>query len=164
MVILKHLVYQKSPKGSEAIATRQHGLTPRLRSLLILVDGKRGFEELEKLSPGDTGQLLGQLHDDGFIEPTAVADTAAAVITAPAPLAPTSAAITLADAKRFAVRRLTDVLGPNAEELCLRIEAARTVHDFTAAIARAEGIVRQYKGADATAQLVAEFQAHLPTA
>ncbi len=161
-MILKNLVYQKSPKGSEAIATRQHGLAPKLRSLLILVDGKRGFEDLEKLSQGDTGELLGQLLDDGFIEPTAAA-AASAVRTAPAPLAPMASAISLADAQRFAVRRLTDMLGPNAEELCMRIEAARNVHDFMAAMARAESVVRQFKGADATAQLIAEFQAHRPT-
>lgn len=47
-------------KGAEAIATRQHGLGPRQRSLLILIDGKKNFEDLAKLSAmlGDTAQLL----------------------------------------------------------------------------------------------------------
>ena len=45
-----HAIYQKSGKGAQAISTRQHGLTPKQRSMLILVDGKRSFEELAKLA------------------------------------------------------------------------------------------------------------------
>ena len=40
-MIQKNVVYHKSAKGAEAIATRQHGLSPKLRSMLILIDGKR---------------------------------------------------------------------------------------------------------------------------
>lgn len=158
-------VYQKSAKGSEAIATRQHGLGPRLRSLLIMVDGKRGFDELAKLSQatGDTEQLLGQLLEQGFIEPSALIP--AAPVSAPAPLAlAPKAGISLIEAQRFLSRRLTDLLGPNAEELCLRIEAARNLHDFQAAVTRAEGMLRQFKSANTAAQFAAEAQAHMPAA
>ena len=51
-----HAIYQKSGKGAQAISTRQHGLTPKQRSMLILVDGKRSFEELAKLAA-----MLGEL-------------------------------------------------------------------------------------------------------
>lgn len=164
-MIQKNVVYHKSAKGSEAIATRQHGLAPKLRSMLILIDGKRSFEELERLSSllGDTEQLLGQLLEQGLIEPGAVAP-APAVTSAPAPLAAASGkpAIALADAQRFVVRRLTDILGPNAEELCLRIEAARNPHDLHAAVARAEGILRQYVSSNVAAEFMADAQAHMP--
>ena len=48
--------------------------------MLILVDGKRKFEELVRLSStlGDTEQLLEQLLADGFIEPVASRPAAAA--------------------------------------------------------------------------------------
>ena len=172
-MIQKNLVYHKSAKGSEAIATRQHGLGPKARSMLILVDGKRGFDELVRLSQmlGNTEDLLEQLLDQGFIEPVAgaapaqapAAATAAAATTpsAPVPLA-AAAPISLVDAQRFVSRRLTDLLGPNAEELCLKIEAARTVKDFQSAVARAEGILRQYKSAHTAAEFAAEVQAHMP--
>ena len=39
----KQAIYHKTPKGTEAIANRQSGLAPRLRSLLIMVDGKRSL-------------------------------------------------------------------------------------------------------------------------
>lgn len=168
-MIQKNLVYRKSAKGTEAIATRQHGLGPKLRSLLILVDGKRGFEELVRLSQilGDTEELLGQLLDQGFIEPVAGTTAAAAPVAAPASApAPLTAApaIKLIDAQRFVSRRLTDLLGPNAEDLCLRIEAARNLKEFQAAVGRAEGILRQYKSAHTAAEFAADVQAHMPSA
>lgn len=167
-MIQKNLVYHKSVKGTEAIATRQHGLAPKLRSILILIDGKRSFEDLAKLSQmlGDTEQLLGQLLDQGFIEPGAAAAPAAPVSSAPAPLAAAKGhhAVSLTEAQRFAVRRLTDIMGPNAEELCLRIEAARNVHDLQVAIARAEGTLRQFVNSHTAAEFMADIQAHMPAA
>jgi len=177
-VIQRNVVYHKSAKGAEAIATRQHGLTPKQRSMLIMIDGKRGFEELLRISQalGDPEQLLGQLLEQGFIEPMpgavqappAPAQVPSAAPAAAGPGAPVTApagpAITLKDAQRFAVRRLTDILGPNAEDFCLRIEAARNLHDFQVALAKAEGMVRQFKGTNRAAEFAAEMQAHLPTA
>lgn len=171
-MIQKNLVYHKSAKGTEAIATRQHGLVPKLRSLLILVDGKRGFDELVRLSQvlGDTEELLSQLLDQGFIEPVAGQVPAAPTTghathttAAPAPL-PAAAPIKLIDAQRFVSRRLTDLLGPNAEDLCLRIEAARNLKEFQSAVLRAEGILRQFKSSHTAAEFAAEVQAHMPTA
>lgn len=162
-MIQKNAIYHKSAKGLEAISTRQHGLAPKLRSTLILIDGKRGFDEIARLSAmfGDTEQLLGQLLADGFIEPVAAAAPAAAV-PAPAPATTPAPALSLAEAQRFAVRRLTDVLGPTSEELCLRIESARNVPDFLAAVARAESIVRSFRGAETAATFAAEMQSHRP--
>jgi hypothetical protein len=168
-VVQKNLVYHKSAKGTEAIATRQHGLGPKLRSMLIMIDGKRGFDELARLSTmlGDTEELLGQLLDQGFIEPVAgpppPAAAQPATASAPAPLAPAKA-VSLAEAQRFVSRRLTDLLGPNADELCLRIEGARNLKDFQAAVTRAEGILRQYKSAQTAAEFAADVQAHMPAA
>lgn len=157
--------YHKSAKGIEAIASRQHGLSPKLRSLLILIDGKRGFAELAKLSRmlGDPRELLTQLLDAGFIEPVELAQTPATPAATPSPIAVRNA-VTLPQAQRFAVRRLTDILGPTAQSLCLRIESARNVPDFTAALARAQSIVREFNGAQAAATFEADMQAYRPRA
>ena len=64
----KHAIYHKTPKGAEAIANRQSGLAPRLRSLLIMVDGKRSSADLGALT-GECETLLDQLAQDGLIEP-----------------------------------------------------------------------------------------------
>ncbi len=159
----KSAIYQKSSRGTEAIATRQHGLGPKQRSMLILVDGKKGFDELAKLAAmlGDPAQLLDELETGGFIEVTA--GTAAPAATAPSPLTPVAApAVSLPDAKRFAVRRLTDAMGPSADELCLRIEAARNAAEFQAAVARAEGILRQVRGSAIAAAYASEVALHSP--
>lgn len=163
-MIQKNLVYHKSAKGSEAITTRQHGLSPRLRSTLIMIDGKRSFDELVKFSAsGDTEELLSQLLDQGFIEPAAGATSAPAPLTsAPTPALATRPALTLLEAQRFVSRRLTDLLGPNAEEICLRIEATKNLHDFQVAVARAEGVLRQFRSAQTAADFAAEVQSHMP--
>ncbi len=160
-----HAIYQKSGKGAQAISTRQHGLTPKQRSMLILVDGKRSFEELAKLAAmlGEPAQLLQELEAGGFIELAAAGPAAA---HAPAPAAAPQAAvpptISLPDFKRLAVRRLTDAMGPMAEDLCLRIEGARTAAELQAAVARAEGLLRQARGSAAADAFASGLAAHTP--
>jgi ABC-type Fe3+ transport system substrate-binding protein len=169
----KTRTYQKSALGAQAFSTRSAALTPKLRSLLILVDGKRGHDELIKLGAmlGDVELLLDQLADLGFVEPAAgvapaqapAAPVSPVVPAASAPTAPAQVAVVpLAQAQRQAVRRLNDLLGPNAEELCLRIEAARNAHDYLVAVARAEGMVRQYRGERVAAQFAAEMASQRP--
>lgn len=173
-MISKSAVYHKSARGSEALAKRDPALTPKLRSTLILVDGKRRFDELAKMAQvlGDAEQLLGALADLGFIEPAA--DGAPEPVTMPTPIDVTGPAsvpapppsqfpsVPLAEAKRFAVRRLTDLLGPTGESLCLRLEAARNAQEFMSAVHRAEAVLRDFNGAKVAAQFAADIEAHRP--
>ncbi len=163
-MIQKNLLYHKSVKGVEAIATRQHGLGPKLRSLLIMVDGKRTFDDLVKVSQafGDTDQLLGQLLQDGFIEPGAAAARPAPVVSALAPVI-SEPKMSLAEAQRYVVRRLTDIMGPNAEGLCLRIEATRNAQELQTAVSKAEGLLRQFVPSSAASEFMAQVQAHIPS-
>lgn len=136
-------IYRKSAKGAQAIATRQHGLGPKQRSMLILVDGKRGWDELERLSAmlGDTALLMAELDAGGFIEATPPA--AAPATSTPAPPVP---AISLDEARRFAAHALEDLMGPMAEEICMRIEAAKDPAELAALVKRAEAILREVRG------------------
>jgi hypothetical protein len=158
-VVDRNLIYRKTQKGAEAIATRQHGLSPRQRSVLIMVDGKRSVDDLSRLgaSQGEGTQVLDDLLAAGCIEATA----GAAAIAAPA-VQPTAAPFNLAETQRFASRRLTDIMGPTAESLCLRIEAARNAQDFQTAMTRALAIVREFRGAAASDAFAAEVQAYRP--
>lgn len=155
------MMYQKTPKGSQAIATRDHALTPRMRSMLILVDGKRPTEELAKLSgaQAEAPQLLAQLQEQGFIE--AVASPVPA--SAPAPLEAAKPAVTLKEAQRYAVRKLTDLMGPGAEALCIRIESTRSPQDFMQAVRNAETVLRDFGGAQMAASFAQEVMAHRPS-
>ncbi len=62
-------VFEKTDKGHEEIATRKHQLTPRMRSLLVLVDGKKNGAELLSKIPGSglDGESLAELLREGYI-------------------------------------------------------------------------------------------------
>ena len=158
----KDTVYRKTVRGTEALAARHHGgLTPRQRSLLILVDGRRDGEELATLGAacGDVGELMQALLAEGYVE---VAERAAAPAeTRRACAAP---ALTLAQARSQAVRRLTDLLGPNATDLCLRLEAAQSLQEFRATLRRTETTLRQVVGKQRAADYVSELDAKLGAA
>jgi hypothetical protein len=168
----KTAVFRKSSAGQEALARRDPALTMRHRSILIMVDGKRSVEDLGRLAGGDDFEgLMTAVSDLGMIEPASPATVAtAAAAPAAAPLAPAAApaaaapaqpSLTLPQAQRVAVRRLTDLLGPTAEDLCMKLESARTPQDFLALVKRAEGMLRAAKGeaaADSLAQALAGYR------
>ena len=182
----KNTVFRKSTKGQEAFASRQSGLAPRLRSLLILVDGKRTVAELVQMASatGDVAQLLAHLEADGYIESMAggkagSSRTAAQMVThqdfaatertetdsgSDAITRPPRPAVTLPEARQLAVRRVTAILGPLGEEVCLRIEAAHTLAEYVAAVKRAYAAIRDLRGSAAAAQFGDEIEANLPPA
>lgn len=170
-MISKNAVYRKSAKGTEAIANRQYGLGAKLRPVLILVDGKRKFEELVRLSStlGDTEQSLEQLLADGFIERVAAPAPVTPAPVTPAPIikadpaATAAPAATLPQAQRLAVRRLTDIMGPTAEQLCIRIETTRNWQEFDVAVAHAEEILRGFRGSQLADSFAAEIRTYRPS-
>jgi hypothetical protein len=166
-VIRKNQVYRKSAKGAEAIATRQHGLGPKQRSMLILVDGKRKAEELTRMSQalGDAEPTLQFLLEQGFIEETVPAPSVAEAPVAaqqPAGAVQRGPGVPLLEAQRFASRRLLEVLGPTAETLCIRIEATRNVQDFEAVMAGAQNLVRDIRGPGMAERFAADIAGHWP--
>jgi hypothetical protein len=178
----KSATYHKSPKGAEAIATRHGELTPRQRSMLILVNGRRSFDELAQLGHvlGDPDRLLEQLEQFGYIEPgdprpgppSAPApllpvwgNSGWGPVSAPAPLSPaelhipaTELTVPRGQAQRFAVECLKDLLGPAADDLCGRLEAATTDIEFHAAVRRTESILRAMVGPELAAQFTREVE------
>ena len=182
-MIQKNAVYRKSALGAEAIANRSHGLLPKQRSVLIMVDGKRTYDDLVKVAAalGDPEQLLGDLEAGGFIEPSGATAPVrpaapAAVSAAPAPAVsaakveappaagPFTQGVTLTDAKRLAIRLITQVLGPVGEDLCIRVEAARDLEAYVAAVRKAHGVIREVRGSAEAARFGQEIEANLPAA
>ena len=168
-MINRQAVFRKSNEGVEAVATRQRGLPHRLRATLIMVDGKRTFEELAPLVSmlGDAEELLGELQALGLVESASDRAAApAAAATHAAPRAAGSAAATgkgaLDDARRVASRLLIELVGPSSEPLCLKIEASRDLPEFVAAVKRAIDVIRDVRGQAAAAQFVSQVEAHTP--
>jgi hypothetical protein len=195
----KNTIFRKSAKGQEAFSSRQSGLPPKLRSLLILVDGKRPVSELAKMAlvPAELDPMLDLLEAEGYIEsdsrPRAAFQDTATVpqplmkASGPAPLSPSGGSptdapdapapapppasapapvtpVTLAQAKQLAARLVTSSLGPVGEELCIRIEASRTLADYTAAVKRAYSVIREVRGGAAATQFGQQIEANLPPA
>jgi hypothetical protein len=67
---MDNFIFDKTDKGREEIITRQYRLAPRLRSLLVLIDGKKSTPELlQQVSGlGLDMQSLADLVDGEFIE------------------------------------------------------------------------------------------------
>lgn len=95
-------VYRKSSKGQQEIETRANRLGPRLRTALILVDGRRSDADLRALIQLEADATLLALLEGGYIEvvsagPVATPVVAAAVqaprATLPSPAAPAGAAV-----------------------------------------------------------------------
>lgn len=124
-------VYRKTERGLAEIATRQHKLAPRLRSALVVVDGKRSDLELASMIAGRPQETLQALLDAGFIElandnaDQAAAARAGAAVPALAPAAeePEAAtpvdidasALTLDEGPGYAPTQPLDDLAPGIE-------------------------------------------------
>ncbi|MBN9369748.1 MULTISPECIES: hypothetical protein [unclassified Hydrogenophaga] len=151
----KHLVFSKTEQGREALSSRPSGLGPRLRSLLIMVDGKRSVADFDKLLGADAAPLLEQLAGQGWVQgegaaPDGVA-TGDGVAPAPAP-ADAAPALPFAEARRLVVRFVNDQLGPMGEPLALRIEGCKTLADLQALLPRVRDGLLNFKNAATVAQ------------
>lgn len=154
-------VYIKTPEGQREIETRARRISPRARSTLILVDGKRTTADLAKLVQ-EHAETLQSLLDAGLIAvvaPVAPAKAAPPSSTegtpAAAPSAPAKAS--LESLRREAVRAVNDLLGPEADSLALKMERAATANDLQATLERAVAYIANARGGAAAAKFAARF-------
>jgi hypothetical protein len=152
----RKVIYRKTAKGQEEMATRVHHLPSRERSILVLVDGKRtGAELIDKSQHfGDGEAFLDHLIATDFVEPVADSPHAAAPPSdlrnetpspavspppvrhrAPANLG-SATTITLTETINFARHFLFGALGPDADELAARIESARNLRELAQTLAK----------------------------
>lgn len=150
-------IFDKTDKGRDEIATRQYRLVPRLRTLLVLVDGKQTKGELlQKFSGiGLNEDSLAELLDNGFIRQT-VAAAPQVVAVAPAP----AAEKTVPDPDsflppgqnqfqaiyQFYTETIKSTIGLRGYGLQLKVEKAASIDEFRAlrqpyleAVLRAKG-------------------------
>jgi hypothetical protein len=157
------VVYAKTPKGVAEVAARSAQLSMTTRRVLIMIDGRRTVDELAVLlRPGEIDNVIAQLESAGLIQrhtighaldvPTVAGREVDEAPTTQGPASNEDAnPMTLDEAKRRAVRELTDRLGPDAEGLALRIENCRTIEDFRERVREAERLVSGALGPAAAA-------------
>ena len=154
-------VIRKTETGLTAIRERDRSLAQKSRTLLILVDGIKTVQELARFSsdPAQAAVLLSELLTSGLVcvveHPPKVQSVAAPARARPGE---TSGANATGQAPRDlklsirkAVRQLEDLLGPNAEPLCLQLEKCKSFDEFTAKVQNFRQIVasiRSEKKAD----------------
>lgn len=136
------LIYGKTAKGLAEIETRAHRLMPRMRSALILADGKRDVDDLKTLVTHQADETLRALVEQGFIE--AVGET----VPPPVPAAPTApvAGSDLDSTRRAAVRALTDSIGPAAEMMSMKIEKAKNLAELMPLLLQASQTIAAMRG------------------
>ncbi len=149
------LIYRKTAKGLSEIETRAHRLPPRLRSALIVVDGKRNLAELRPLIL-QTDETLAALAEQGFIE--AVREAAPPPPPpAPAPKAVAGNADDFEQTRRVAVRTLNELLGPAAESMAIKMERARNPGELTPLLVQAAQAVATKRGRGAAEAFAKRF-------
>ncbi len=150
MEITARNVFRKTGKGADELRTRRHGLGPRLRQLLILVDGRRDIAELSRMLPGpDFDEQLARLEQDGFIArpfDAGPGQAAAITSTAPEPTATVGAAAALSTLRARVTRALLDTVGPNGDDLAIRIERVRTIDELRALLPAVLSVVEACRG------------------
>lgn len=140
-------IFAKTIAGQQEVASRSLGLTPLLRRLLIMVDGKRSAGELAPLVVGhDLADLFMQLQEKGCVElvrvvaaqpaptPTASAQnpetTDQDAFLATLPPAETRTAKDVEMARNFMTNTTNTVFGQNTRfTLMEEIFACKTAYD-----------------------------------
>lgn len=108
-------VLKKTGKGLEEIETRRHKLERKLRTLLIVVNGKTtGADLMNQFEQiGDVRPMLEQLLVGGFIEAAAPA-------------------VEFKEIRIQLAQALTDALGPAGDPIVMRLEACKSPQEARA--------------------------------
>ena len=146
------IIFRKTAKGLAEVDSRAHRLPPRLRGMLILVDGKRDSDDLDRLVAQDAIETLAALAEQGLIEAVgetlAVAEPAASYgpLPAPGPVPATRSPRELAALRRQVARALKEELGASAGPLVKRIEGVRSAEDLKPLLSQAVKLVLAARG------------------
>jgi len=149
----ENLVFSKTQRGADEIASAERALSAKLRRALILVDGTKTMADLAPMfRPGEIDTILAELHSGGYVALAGGESAADLAATQDADGAQgTMAAIPerhFEEVRRRAMREVSDRLGPNGDPLALKIEGCRTPEELRVALREAEKILASFLGAE----------------
>ena len=166
-------IYDKTAKGREEIATRKYQLAPRLRTLLVLVDGHKPEEELLRNVAGlglTVNALQELLAQELIVLTTSYAvlpETAPASAQAPAPVAQaeveTTSLPTVSQVQQFQSvydfynKTIKSTMGLRGFTLQLKVEKAGTVDELRELRDPYLEAVQKAKGRDVAIQLAQQL-------
>ena len=156
------IIFRKTAKGLAEVESRAHRLAPRLRGMLILVDGKRDSDDLDRLVAQDAIDTLAALAEQGLIEavgetlavaepaaaygPLAVSASASTPALAPTPVPAHPSTPELVALRRQVARALKEELGASARPLVKRIEGVRSAEDLKPLLSQSVKLVLAARG------------------
>jgi len=147
MALPPDAVYRKTASGQAALATRSAGLSAKLRTALILVNGREPMRMLQTRLGPDARAQVDQLLGLGFVEPVpAPGRSRPPTATPPPPLPDPEVLAALAALKREAVRRLAPQFGPDVEIVCQPLLASTSADAYRAALGAVEAKLAIYLG------------------
>lgn len=152
-------IFRKTAKGAAEIETRANRLSPRMRSMLILVDGKRDADDLRQMITQQADETLRALAEQGFIEAVGETMRAVAESAAAAPPPPAAPAQDVNVVRKAAIRMLTEILGPTADTLAVRMEKARSMEELKPLLGQAAKLILAARGRSAAEAYAAMFPA-----
>jgi hypothetical protein len=173
---MDNFIFDKTDKGREEIITRKYRLASRLRSLLVLIDGKKdNVELLSKVAGlGLDMQSLAELAEGEFIEGVAVTPVRASPRAASSVIEEGNLSISDNDQKKVMIspesflalqtffnETIRSMIGLRGFTLQLKVERAGTLADFQAlrepylaAVKKAKGNEMMISLADKLDQLI----------
>ncbi|MBL8287353.1 MAG: hypothetical protein JNL85_05150 [Rubrivivax sp.] len=156
-------IYRKTAKGLAEIETRVYRLAPRLRSVLIMIDGKRSDDDLAQIVP-QAAEAVAALVKEGFAEEFVRLAGVPAAAPAAAAAAPERTIIrppqpSFEAMRRDLLRAFNDRLGPAGEGMAMKLEAARNETEFRALLPAAVQLVLTLQGRDAAEAFTARINA-----
>jgi len=151
-------IYRKTVRGHAEIETRTLHLSPRLRTALIMVDGRRTDEELRLMILGQPDQTLQALTEQGLIEAIAITVSGSSHGgDAPAAPAAPKPGVEFQTLRREAVRALNEALGPDAESLAMRMERAARFDELRPLLELAITVIGNARGGGAATKFATRF-------
>lgn len=162
-------IFRKTEAGALALRDRA-ALEPRLRTMLILVNGKLSIEELQAQLGTDPRDTLRLLLARGLIErlplpvakvdvplpaPAAPADPTPTQPLAPAPPPDAQQAQQLRELQTRALEMLRTYFGPWGDELAEPMLATRTLAAYRQALGPLQERLAVYQGRKRAAELIA---------
>ncbi|OGB23493.1 MAG: hypothetical protein A3I66_02215 [Burkholderiales bacterium RIFCSPLOWO2_02_FULL_57_36] len=163
---MMNIIFDKTDKGREEIATRKHRLSLRLRRLLVVIDGKHSKLDLLKefTQFGIHERSFTELHENGFIRNIVVLPDLSAAPAKSGRAAPDVPAGSKHTAKpalvtqsqpnrlealhQFYTGAIKNTLGLRGYGLRLKVDRAGSLEDFAALRAQFLEAVFNVKGAD----------------
>jgi hypothetical protein len=151
-------VYRKTALGVAEIKDRALKLSPRLRTMLILVDGLQSEAQLmeEAAGVGAPGDFLAQLARAGLIE--RVSTSQAPPMPPAAKAAPGNGVTKFREAKSFMSRTIAEALGSNSIMFTTKLDRANGVAELSALIDAFRTALAGAKGEDYARSMTARLK------